>query len=170
MKLALIASSDQSLYFFPELLERLASQVPDIAADEFFVPSALDMPFQAKQCGADVDCVFAFYAYDPENDTYSALLLDKLVNAEIAGNVKVIKALEPLDDGVPESAEELAAFKTDLAEKWSNIILGVLYDPAVFKPQEGNSDEAGPKEEFGSDSAESAPDDTGGLESDQSDV
>lgn len=133
MKLALITSSEQPLYFFPELATALTEKVGDLEIEEFFVPFAFDIPFTANKC-TDFDAILACYHYDSEQSGTAALVIEKLVNVELSTGVKIIKAVEPIFDEDLDQEEDVNDFKTELVEKWSNIILGVLYDPSVFKP------------------------------------
>lgn len=142
MKVALITSSEQPVYFFPELAAALVERVGDLEVEEYFVPFGFDIPFQAKQCKS-CDVVLACYHYDSDQSATAALIIDKLVDVEISTGVKIVKAVEPIFDEDLDREEEVAAFKEALVEKWANMILGVLYDPSVFKPTpEAESDES----------------------------
>ena len=133
MKVALITSSEQPVYFFPELAAVLVERVSDLEIEEFFVPFGFDIPFQAKAC-KNFDAVLACYHYDSDQTATAALVIDKLVDVELSTGVKIVKAVEPIFDEDLDREEDLAAFKDALVEKWSNMLLGVLYDSSVFKP------------------------------------
>lgn len=132
-RIALITSSEQPVSLFAELAEALHAESKELEFEEFYVPTALDIPMQAKQC-SDFDLVFAFYLFDKEEEFKVRILLEGLIKAELENNVKIIKAVEEFE-GI-DSEQELQELKHDLVEKWSQIVLGVLFDPEAFKPQD----------------------------------
>lgn len=147
MRIALIASADQSVYFFPELAKAISEKAPGMSVEEFFVPSAFDIPFQVKQ-SKDFDLIIACYLFDPETDATTAVdVSSKLVDAELLGDTRVVKMVEGLDPADYDSPDHWDETRIELVEKWSNIILGVLFDSSIFKPSladeiSGNEDDS----------------------------
>jgi hypothetical protein len=132
LKIAFITDSEQQLYVFPELIEALSSEVKDLEAREFFVPSALDIPAKCLEA-LDCELIFVQELFEKE-DLKLQVLMQKLVDFELEHKVKVVKAIEPseLEDALTE--EDFTAVKSEFVEKWSQVILGVLFDQEVFKP------------------------------------
>ena len=140
MKIAFITDSEQQLYIFPELIEALSSEIKDLEPKEFFVPTALDIPAKCLEA-LECDLIFVQQLFEKE-DLKLQVLMQKLVDFELEHKVKVVKAIEPseLEDALTE--EDFAAVKAEFAEKWSQVILGVLFDQEAFKPSMEVEEEA----------------------------
>lgn len=134
MRLAFITSSDQPVYCFAELAKAVSTKAPGMSVEEFFVPSVYDIPFTIKQ-SKDFDLILACYLFDSESDASTAIeFTSKLMDVELMGTTRVVKMVEALDSADYDSADHWAELRDELVEKWSNIILGLLFDPTIFKP------------------------------------
>lgn len=140
IKIAFITDSEQSLYVFPELIEALSAEIKDLEPKEFFVPTALDIP---AKCLEALDCELIFVQELFEKEDFKLqILMEKLVDFELEHKVRVVKAIEPseLEDALTE--EDFTAVKAEFVEKWSAVILGVLFDQEAFKPSMEAGEEA----------------------------
>src|SRR3989344_6221424 len=158
MKIAFITDSEQELYFFPGLIEALGAEIKDLEARELFVPSALDIP---AKCLDALDCelIFVQHFFEKE-DLKVQTLMAKLVDFELSNKVKVVKAIESFDLEELLTEEDFENAKAELAQEWSQGILGVLFNQEAFKPSPSEESEDGEEseaEESGEDEGEEEP-------------
>ncbi|HLC36120.1 MAG TPA: hypothetical protein VJK05_00755 [archaeon] len=134
MKISLIACSKQEVDFFEELSAALNAVMPDISVEFFYVPSELDIPFQAKKVSGNSDLIAAFYLYSEKNEN-NAIVLDKLINIELESNTKILKFFEESSFGEALTEEDLQLEKENIAQKFAEIIVNYLHYPEKFKPE-----------------------------------
>ncbi len=138
MHIFLISDSKTGINFFPELEEKLAGQIADLELDAIFVPFPEDIPATVHEIENEADFVFVFVLYD-ELDFKIQALLNKLIEIETRGKVKIVKVIEEKEfEHLNQSSLELE--KEKLASKWSELIIHRLFKPGSFAPKEQEDD------------------------------
>lgn len=142
MPIMLVSSSEAGINIFPELIEKLSEQIADADFQHFFAPLNTDIPMQVKEVISSAELVFVFVPYE-RADFRQRVVLEKLIELELQGEVKIVKAFEECENPEGLSEEKKSALKSEMAEKWSKHIIKVLFEPDSFNPEP----EAGSKEE-----------------------
>ncbi len=138
MHIFLVSDSKTGINFFPELEERIAGQIADLELDTIFVPFPEDIPAAVHAIEGEADFVFVFVLYD-ELDFKIQALLNKLIEIEMRGELKIIKVIEEKDFG-SLNEERLKVEKEKLSQKWSELIINRLFKPGSFVPKESGDD------------------------------
>ena len=138
MHIFLVSDSKTGINFFPELGERLAGQIADLELDTIFVPFPEDIPAAVHAIEGEADLVFVFVLYG-ELDFKIQALLNKLIEIEMRGKVRIVKVIEENEFGAPNE-ERLENEKEKLAGKWSELIINRLFKPGSFAPKEKADD------------------------------
>jgi len=134
MHIFLISDSKTGINFFPELEERLAKKIADLELDTIFVPFPEDIPAAVHAIEGEAGLVFVFVLYD-ELDFKIQALLNKLIEIEMKGMVRIIKVIEEKEFEHLNQAR-LESEKEKLSQKWSKLIINRLFKPGSFAPKE----------------------------------
>jgi len=138
MHIFLVSDSKTGINFFPELEEKLSGQIADLELDTVFVPFPEDIPAAVHAIEGEADLVFVFVLYD-ELDFKIHALLNKLIEIEMRGRIKIIKVIEE-KEFEHLNQTRLETEKEKLAAKWSELILNRLFKPGSFAPKEQEDD------------------------------
>ena len=137
MHIFLVSDSKTGINFFSELEERLAAKIVDLELDAIFVPFPEDIPAAVHAIEGEADLVFVFVLYE-ELDFKIQALLNKLIEIEMRGRVRIIKVIEEKEfEHLNQASLELE--KEKLSGKWSELIINRLFKPGSFNPKEGES-------------------------------
>ena len=121
MKVALISSRQAAINFLPELQEALEKKILDIEVEQFEVQLNTDIPRKTKGL-LGFDMIFVSIPFKEETQKIR-ILIQKLVDLDLAAESKIINGVEEIQLEEDLSAEEAKEIKKSEAEKWSNIIL-----------------------------------------------
>lgn len=135
MKIALLSDSETGINIFSKLREKLSAKIADAEIEEHFVPSPEDLPLKAKELTESNTLVFVFSLYF-EKDSSVEMLVEKLVDIELETGKKIVKAIEESEVGDISTEEALEEERERLAEKWTDIIVKILFFPKDFAPTE----------------------------------
>ena len=115
MHIFLVSDSKTGINFFPELEQKLSEQIADLELDAIFVPFPEDIPAAVHAIEGEADFVFVFVLYD-ELDFKIQALLNKLIEIEMRGRVRIVKVIEEKEFG-NLNEERLEAEKENLTKK-----------------------------------------------------
>lgn len=133
MKITFIAYKENSIHFFKELARDLSKKISGLILEERFVPEVEDIPFVAQESTKNSDFVFVFLVNDDEEE--NDLIKEKLIDIELKTKTRILKVVENevFDyDNEAEYDEE----KDNLAEKYSDMIVSILFNERDFEPEE----------------------------------
>ena len=133
MKLAFIATKDNSIHFFKELADSLSKNVSGLELVERFVPSIDDVPVVALEESEEAEFIFVFAL--TENKEMVAIVKDKLIDVELTSGTRILKIVEEDSySGTPE--EEYYGVKEELVKKYSELIISILFNEVDFEPKQ----------------------------------
>ena len=133
MKIVFISDSQTHVNIFPQLEQKLKAQIADLETETHFVPFIEDIPAKADAASDNADLIFVFVLYE-QKDFKIEMLSSKLIDLEMANNVKIIKVIEESDERQMNELEREDSEK-ELTGKWSKFIINLLYHPEEFKPK-----------------------------------
>jgi hypothetical protein len=134
MRIFLVSDSRSGINFFPELEDFLKGRIADVEIDSVFMPFPEDIPAAVHAVEGESDLVFVFVLYD-EPDFKIQALLNKLIEIEMRGRIRIVKAIEEREFEKLDPYR-LAQEKNVLAEKWGELIVNRLFKPESFAPKE----------------------------------
>lgn len=134
MRIFLVSDSKTGINFFPELEAFLGKKIADADIEAIFVPFPEDIPGAVSKIKEEADLVFVFVLYD-ELDFKIKALLNKLMEIEMQGKARILKAIEE-SEFENLGTVRLEMEKEKLVEKWGALILDILFKPGKFKPEE----------------------------------
>ncbi|MFH1256853.1 MAG: hypothetical protein V1494_06205 [Candidatus Diapherotrites archaeon] len=128
MRIAIISSKDSSLDLTEAMQEFLETEIINAEAEVFVLPGALDIPGKAKRLGDEFELIVVcfFYSEGEESGTVS-VLLEKLVDVEVASGVQVIKAVDETSAENDSDERETETEKKRLLKKWGELIIESLF-------------------------------------------
>ena len=136
MKIALLSESKTPINILPKLKENLQKQIIDAEVDISFVPSIEDLPFKAKKLAFSHKVVFVFSLYEDEEKQKAKMVLEKLVDVEVETGKKIFKVVEESETETFITEQHLEAEREELAKKWADVIVKVLFKPHELAPDE----------------------------------
>jgi hypothetical protein len=115
MKLILITDKQSDHSFFEQLKKDLESEVLGLDLSEEQVAFPADLPFSVQKHAAEHEAVFVFSELE---SSIKHVIMNKLIDIEMNGNIVIIKALETKtaeeDVDKPETDEEKANHYSEL--------------------------------------------------------
>lgn len=131
MKITFIGCKDNSIHFFKELSDNLSKKISNLVIEERFVPFIEDIPLLAIESSKESDMIFVFFTTD-EAEIIS-LLKSKLIDVEMSTKTRILKGIE---NEISVNEEDYFEEKLNLAEKYSDLIVSILFDEKKFQPTE----------------------------------
>lgn len=132
MKISLVGNLESPMNIFDDLARDLSKKISGLELEKRFVPFAEDLPEMARECAQESDLVFVFgFA---ESEEQAKMLREKLIDAEIASETKILKSVT-VDEYSDLEEEDYRRQKEELAKKYSDIIVGVLFNEERFEPE-----------------------------------
>jgi riboflavin synthase len=101
--------------------------------EKHFVPFPEDLPEMARECAEESDFVFVFGFADDEEQ--AKMLREKLIDVEIATETKILKSVIT-DEFSDLDEEEYLEQKNELVKKYSELIVGILFNEERFEPED----------------------------------
>ncbi len=133
MKISLITWKENPFSIFKDLSMSLSKRISGLELEQRFVPFLEDLPIVAQECSEDSDFIFVFALVEDNQD--GKLIKEKLIDVELNSKVRILKALEEDSlSGLDE--EDFIEAKIELVEKYSDIIVSILFNENSFEPQE----------------------------------
>ena len=115
MKLVLITDKQSDHSFFEQLKKDLGKEVLGLDLSEEHVAFPADLPFSVQKHVSHHEAVFVFSELE---SSIKHVIMNKLIEVEMKGDIVIIKALETKVDGEdvdkPETDEEKAQHYSDL--------------------------------------------------------
>ena len=136
MRIALLSESHCGIKIFPPLREKLLAQIADAEIEEHFVSSLEDLPLKAKELAKSNELVFVFSLYAEDEKSKADMVVQKLVDIEVATGKKIVKAIEESELEDINTTGQFEEERDRLVEKWANLIVKMLFKPEEFAPQE----------------------------------
>lgn len=130
MRILLVSDNATAINFFPMLEGILRKKVAGVEVRQVFVPFPEDIPAAIAREQKDASLVFVFVLFE-EMDFKTELLLSKLIDLEMKGGARIVKAIEENWLGGMDPAR-LEQEKDALAEKWAEFILDCLFRQEKF--------------------------------------
>ncbi len=132
MKISFIGCKEDSLNIFKELAGELSKKVSGLELNERFVPFLEDLPIVALEESDESDFIFVFALTEENRKDF---FLKKLIDVEIKTGVRILKAIE-IDEFSDLDEEEFFEQKDLLVEKYSDLIVNILFNEIEFESQD----------------------------------
>jgi hypothetical protein len=133
MKITFIANKDNSITFFKELASNLSKKISNLVLEERFTCFIEDVPIVALESSKESDFIFVYINSDDSAE--SLMLKEKLIDVELRSKTRILKVIES-DTYSAAEEEDYLEFKNNLAEKYSNLIVSILFNEIEFEPKE----------------------------------
>ena len=130
MKIVCISSKDSIFDVISYLKEKLQKEIMNTEVQVKYVQRHLDIPAEVKTV-KEADLVFVFVGYE-ELDLEVKTTMERLVNVDMETELKIVKAFEEVSS--TEDAEERQHREKELAEKWKQENVNLLFHPEKMKP------------------------------------
>lgn len=131
MKITFIGFKDNSIHFFKELAENLSKKISNLVLEERFVPFIEDIPLMAYETSKESDFIFIFVTTDDKDE--QNLIISKLIDVELNSKTRILKAIS---ENISLSEENYFEEKLELSEKYSDLIVSILFNEVEFEPKE----------------------------------
>lgn len=131
MKITFIGYKDNSVNFFKELAQNLSKKISNLVLEERFVPFVEDIPLMALESAKESDFIFVFVTTDDKEE--QSLIKSKLVDVELNSKTRILKGIE---GEVSLNEENYFEEKLNLSDKYSNLIVSILFNEVEFEPKE----------------------------------
>jgi riboflavin synthase len=132
MKITFIAYKDNPVNFSKELASELSKKISGLELAERFVPQIEDIPEVAQEATEDSDFIFVFAVTEDEE---IKMLETKLIDVELKTNVRMLKAIVS-DEFSDLDEEEYQIEKDEAVEKYTQMIVDILFNETAFEPQD----------------------------------
>ncbi len=132
MKITFIAYKDNSIHFFKELANKLSKKISNLVLEERFVSFIEDIPIIALESSKESDFIFVYVNSDENNQ--NLLLKEKLIEVELRSKTRILKIID--SEQYSNDEESYLENKVELAEKYSNLTVAILFNEIEFEPKD----------------------------------